>query len=145
LRMMRREWQALGHAEPVYTNDRARKAFELFLPDEGSRRITDTTPEVTGEVAGEVERVIRAVVGEMSRMQIQTALGLKGEEHFRSAYLKPALTAGVIEMTLPDKPTSRMQRYRLTELGKAIRQRSMSTSKDHDPGPTDTDLKGNTE
>jgi ATP-dependent DNA helicase RecG len=143
LRMMRREWQALGHAAPVYTNDRARKSFELFLPDEVSRSIADTTPEVTGEVTGEVERMIRVVVGEMSRMQIQAALGLKGEEHFRNAYLKPALIAQVIEMTLPDKPTSRMQRYRLTELGKIIRQRSMSVIEENHPSPTYTDLKGN--
>ncbi len=38
----------------------AHKAFGLFLPDEVSRgTVTDITPEVTGEV----ERVIRVVVG----------------------------------------------------------------------------------
>jgi ATP-dependent DNA helicase RecG len=35
----------------------------------------------------------------------------------RNAYLKPALAVGVIEMTLPDKPRSSNQRYRLTTLG----------------------------
>lgn len=73
--------------------------------------------EVAGEVTGEVERLLRAVVGEMSRQQIQSALGLKGEEHFRTAYLKPALVANVIEMTLPAVPRSSKQRYRLTALG----------------------------
>jgi ATP-dependent DNA helicase RecG len=57
------------------------------------------------------------VVGEMTRQQIQSALGLKGEEHFRVAYLKPALEMGVVEMTLLDKPTSCNQRYRLTAIG----------------------------
>ena len=55
--------------------------------------------------------------GEMSRQQIQSELGLKGEAHFRTAYLKPALEMGMIEMTLPDKPRSSKQRYRLTQLG----------------------------
>ena len=55
----------------------------------------------------------------MSRQQIQAALGLKSEEHFRSSYLKPALEAGLIEMTLPQKPRSGNQRYRLTALGQA--------------------------
>jgi ATP-dependent DNA helicase RecG len=55
----------------------------------------------------------------MSRQQIQFSLVLKGEEHFRKAYLKPALTIGVIEMTLPDKPRSSKQRYRLTALGQS--------------------------
>ncbi|MEF8710062.1 MAG: hypothetical protein V5B38_14840 [Candidatus Accumulibacter propinquus] len=34
--------------------------------------------------------------GEMSRQQIQEALALKHEDHFRNAYLKPALTLGVL-------------------------------------------------
>ena len=29
------------------------------------------------------------------------------DEHFRKAYLLPALQAGLIEMTIPDKPRSR--------------------------------------
>ncbi len=53
----------------------------------------------------------------MSRQAIQDALGLANREHFRKAYLAPALEQGVIEMTLPDKPNSRSQRYRLTALG----------------------------
>jgi ATP-dependent DNA helicase RecG len=54
----------------------------------------------------------------MSRQQIQSALALKHEDHFRNAYLKPALATGAIEMTLPDKPRSGNQRYRLTALGR---------------------------
>jgi len=53
----------------------------------------------------------------MSRQTIQDALGLTNREHFRKTYLAPALEQGVIEMTLPDKPNSRSQRYRLTALG----------------------------
>jgi ATP-dependent DNA helicase RecG len=54
----------------------------------------------------------------MSRQQIQSVLDLKGEEHFRTAYLKPALKMAVVEMTRPDKPRSSNQRYRLTALGR---------------------------
>ena len=57
----------------------------------------------------------------MSRRQIQEALALKHEDHFRDAYLKPAIEAGMVEMTLPDKPQSRLQRYRLTEKGKRMK------------------------
>ena len=48
----------------------------------------------------------------MSRQDLQAALGLKDAEHFRKAYLQPALAAGLIEMTVPDKPQSRSQKYR---------------------------------
>lgn len=45
-------------------------------------------------------------------------LGLADRKSFRERYLRPALDAGLIAMTLPSKPNSRLQRYCLTELGK---------------------------
>jgi DNA-binding HxlR family transcriptional regulator len=38
---------------------------------------------------------------------------------FRNQVLRPLLDAGLIEMTVPDKPTSSKQKYRLTEIGKS--------------------------
>jgi len=55
--------------------------------------------------------------GEMSRQQIQDAIGLKHRDHFNEAFLLPVLWAGLIEMTIPDKPQSSKQRYRLTPAG----------------------------
>ena len=78
------------------------------------------TGEVAGEVTGEVKRLAEAMQGEMKRSEIQAALGLKHEDHFRETYLRPALDAGVIEMTIPDKPRSIRQKYRLTALGQAL-------------------------
>jgi hypothetical protein len=62
---------------------------------------------------------VLALHGEMTRQQLQQALGLKDDEHFRRTYLLPALEAGLIEMTLPDKPRSSRQKYRLTAKGRA--------------------------
>ena len=76
--------------------------------------------EVTGEVTGEVEKLITIIKGEMKRIELQSALGLKHEEHFRKAYLRPAIEADLIEMTTPDKPHSSRQKYRLTEKGREI-------------------------
>jgi len=56
--------------------------------------------------------------GEMTRQTMQDRLGLADREHFRKTYLLPALELGVIEMTLPDKPNSSSQRYRLTAQGR---------------------------
>jgi len=49
----------------------------------------------------------------MSRDELQSVLSLNDRKSFRERYLKPALEAGLIEMTLPDKPKSPLQCYRL--------------------------------
>ncbi|GDY15082.1 ATP-dependent DNA helicase [Planctomycetota bacterium] len=85
----------------------------------------DITPEVTGQVTGQVtEQVTEQVAAllevctrPMTRGELQAAVGLTHRNHFTEAYLKPALTAGLIEMTRPDAPRSRLQRYRLTAAG----------------------------
>ena len=48
------------------------------------------------------------------------ALGLSDRKHFTVTYLKPGLEAGLVEMTLPDSPRSRTQRYRLTIPGRQV-------------------------
>jgi Fic family protein len=78
--------------------------------------VTSSTPEVAPEVTPEV-RLLSVFAGEMTRQQLKEALGLKDDEHFRKAYLLPALEAGLIEMTIPDKPRSSKQKYRLTDEG----------------------------
>jgi ATP-dependent DNA helicase RecG len=76
------------------------------------------------EVTPEVTKLIRLLSGEMLRRDLQAAMDLKDDEHFRKAYLIPALNAGLIAMTIPDKPNSSKQRYRLTALGKTVLRRS---------------------
>ena len=39
---------------------------------------------------------------------------------FRNQVLNPLLNAGLLEMTIPDKPRSSKQKYRLTEKGRAV-------------------------
>ncbi|BDD89272.1 hypothetical protein DPPLL_36370 [Desulfofustis limnaeus] len=77
--------------------------------------VTSSTPEVTPEV-----RLLSVLTSEMTRLQIKEALGLKDDEHFRKAYLLPALEAGLVEMTIPDKPRSSKQKYRLTDKGRQV-------------------------
>lgn len=135
MRMMQREWQALGHGAPRIDNDRARKAYGMFLPERTRLEVATTpevapevTGEVTAEVTAEVRRLIEVATGEMSRLELRLALALRHDEHFRLAYLKPALDAGLLEMTQPDKPRSSRQRYRLSEAGRRLQSRSKPPS-----------------
>lgn len=76
--------------------------------------------QVTGQVTGQVERLLAVMITEMTRDEMQGALGLAGRANFTAQYLKPALAASLIEMTVPDKPNSRLQKYRLTAAGRAL-------------------------
>jgi ATP-dependent DNA helicase RecG len=58
---------------------------------------------------------------EMSRQEIQDKIGLSDRKNFRTNYLNPALEFGVIEMTLPNKPNSKLQKYRLTLVGENLK------------------------
>jgi hypothetical protein len=74
-----------------------------------------------GQVTPQVEQLLLALQGERTREFLMAQLGLRDREHFRTGYLVPALEAELVEMTFPDKPTSRLQKSRLTENGRRIR------------------------
>ena len=77
-----------------------------------------STPQEKPQVSPQVERLLAVLEGEMSLRQILHAIGLSDRKSFRQRYLLPALEHGYVEMTLPESPTARNQRYRLTARGK---------------------------
>ncbi len=108
---------AAGIAPPEFTEVTGGAVVTFRVPVAG----VESTGEVTGEVAGEVGRLLTALAGAtLSRKALQDALKLRHEDHFRKAYLVPALEAGLVEITIPDKPNSRLQKYRLTGAGRAL-------------------------
>ena len=84
-------------------------------------------PEVTPEVTPEVLKLLSVLAGTMSRRELQAKLSLADEKHFRESYQQPAVAQGLVEMTIPDKPRSRLQKYRLTERGKIVLARIRGT------------------
>jgi Fic family protein len=95
--------------------------FILFMLSMLRDAILSVSPQVTPQVTPQVAELLKHVVGEVSREKLQAALGLADRKSFRERYLRPALDAGLIAMTRPDKLNSRLQCYYLTELGKQAR------------------------
>ena len=85
------------------------------------RPVESAPPHVTPHVTPHVRRLVTVLRGEMSRAELMDALGLADRRHFARTYLQPSLDAGVVEMTLPDSPRSRTQKYRLTVPGRQVR------------------------
>ena len=117
---MLREIEKNGSPEPIFHTDNDRTFFLVEFPVHPVFAESLKQKEVTMEVTMEVKRLLNVMTGDHSRKELQGMLRLKNAEHFRKAYLFPAITAGLIEMTLLDKPKSRFQRYRLTENGREL-------------------------
>lgn len=84
-------------------------------------RTAQVAPQVTPQVAPQVTPQVRAVLEAARRVvsagTLQRAAGLRDRGHFLRSYLQPLLERGWLARTIPDKPRSRMQRYRTTEAG----------------------------
>ena len=57
--------------------------------------------------------------GELSLRELMQAVGLRNRPNFYSLYILPAFEMGCVEYTIPDRPKSRLQKYRLTDKGRA--------------------------
>lgn len=97
------------------TSNGKSNAFVEFMLD----AIYTAICNVAGEAAehrNHVDSCIGLLLGVMetyplTAAEIMKRLGLKAANSFRKNYLLPAIKAGYVAMTEPDKPTSRNQRY----------------------------------
>ena len=112
---------ANGSPPPEFEADDDRSYFLIRLPVHERATATQAgvqaTPQVTPQVTPQAQKLLTACEGELNREELQARMGLGDREHFRNTYLVPTLNAGLIEMTIPDKPRSSKQRYRLTDAG----------------------------
>ena len=79
---------------------------------------TDVGTEVSTEVSTEVKLTSEKLKSllefceiERSRREMQEFCGIKTDEYFRKSIVNPMLELGLIQMTIPDKPKSRNQKY----------------------------------
>ena len=58
--------------------------------------------------------------GEVSLSELMDWVGESNRTRFRQDYLKVLMEEGFVEFTIPDKPTSSKQKYRLSKEGKEL-------------------------
>lgn len=68
--------------------------------------------------AGQILRLLQS--GSHSKQELAHALGKEKPYRYLNELVKHLLSLGYIEYTLPDKPISRLQKYRLTAKGRAL-------------------------
>ncbi|MBR5330935.1 MAG: hypothetical protein IKV13_05525 [Akkermansia sp.] len=100
LEVIRDVLQEMPHATDAATIDRSSS-------DQAPTKLTPTEQESFREL-------ISALGSDtLSASQLMERMGLVHRPHFRQFYLAPALEKGIIERTIPDKPNSPRQRYRV--------------------------------
>ena len=69
--------------------------------------------QVTEQVTEQVARLLEALGNdELTAAELMERVGLRHRPTFSYTYLRPAIELGLVEMTIPDKPRSRFQKYR---------------------------------
>ncbi len=97
------------------SEDEDEKQLDVPISDKAMQ----VTMQDTMQLTMQVEQLILNLKEELSREELQEKMKIKNRDYFRKAYINEALNAGVVELTIPDKPNSKNQKYRLTEKGKA--------------------------
>ena len=116
-----------GHPAPKF-EEIAGSLIVRFRPK--SRAISpQTTDQTTPEVAPEVGtksalsrhqvEILRMCLEERALVDVMNVTGRSDRTKFRHQVLHPLIAEGLLEMTVPDKPRSRLQKYRLTAKGRA--------------------------
>jgi Fic family protein len=83
-------------------------------------RDVSETDQVSDQVSDQVAALLRTLREKpLSALDCMTRLQLSHRPTFRANYLNQALTVHLIERTIPEKPNSRHQKYRLTANGQS--------------------------
>ncbi|SMP45418.1 Fic/DOC family protein [Sphaerochaeta associata] len=85
--------------------------FVTFMPEAINQALDELTP--TKEIISPYVEKLLSVMGTrmLSAQEIMRELGLTNRQSFMQVYLHPALELGLVQMTIPDKPNSRLQTY----------------------------------
>jgi len=73
------------------------------------------------QVSEKLAELVKSIEGENTRSALQEIVTIKSRRYFIAEYLNPGIEQGFLEMTIPDKPQSSKQRYRLTEKGRSLK------------------------
>ena len=117
-RDMIRTCRASGLPDPEFA---LTDGFVVTLRRRGQTAGAQSSTQLPTQFADPVVRLlIQLGETEKSSGELREALELSHRPTFRENYLHPALEQELIEMTIPEKPTSSKQKYRLTAKGRKM-------------------------
>lgn len=86
--------------------------FMLDVINNAIKELVDDTKNHSNHLSNRIAELLKVIEPyPQSAAELMEKLNLKSRAGFRNNYLQPALDAGLIGMTEPDKPTSKNQKY----------------------------------
>lgn len=82
--------------------------IENKAPDKALDKVLDEAPDKLKET---IKKIILYCQEPKSAIQIMEELNYKNIKRFRRDYIKPLVEKKILKMTIPDKPTSKNQKY----------------------------------
>ncbi len=114
-----------GSPAPIFHTDDERTYFlvELFIHPvfaESLKWLQDTQVGTKSALSRHQVEILNKCKGESTLLELMSITGRKDRTKFRQQVLNHLIEAAFIEMTIPDKPTSSKQKYRLTIKGQQL-------------------------
>jgi len=113
-----------GHGiDPPTFEEHAGALYVTFRAAIGPGQAEGPSRDQVGTKSGLSEQQLQVLEVAEDTQPLQELMRLCGRSNrtkFRDQVLRPLLDAGLLEMTVPDKPTSSLQRYRATAAGKRV-------------------------
>lgn len=107
------------------SDNQQNKPINKVIFDKIVRDVSKICPRCVQDVSKLLITIKNAPIAELGFNDLNDTIGISSRRKYIRNVITPAIEAGLIERTIPDKPTSRNQRYRLTDKG-----RQLFTSKD---------------
>lgn len=102
-----------GNPEPKFNVSKV-TAFEVMVKPSMSLNLVTDGEKVTKSAAKSTDtmnEVLAFCKQARSLTEIMAHLGLKHRNNVKSRYIDPLIEGGFLEMTIPEKPNSRNQKY----------------------------------
>ena len=116
-----------GLPEPQIMETATGVRLRVFLGEthELGDAVTYKRAQVSEQVSEQVELLLRqCAIQPRSKQELLAAIGLSGVYMNYKRHIAPLVEGGLLALTIPDKPQSRLQKYRLTESGRRMLRKS---------------------
>lgn len=102
------------------SDNQRNKPINKVIFDKIVRDVSKICPRCVQDVSKLLITIKNAPIAELGFNDLNDTIGISSRRKYLRNVITPAIEAGLIERTIPDKPTSRNQKYRLTDKGRQL-------------------------